>query len=256
MAIKLANHQYSRDPQTGRVKIVRSWHVDTEDEIEDAPEAFVMGYAFTGELNASNWDPQDVSQGYQVDAHYEGLADKDPRGVEAAKWSFRPAFEKEPIEKHPRIQYLIDNYGGEEDPETHRVVFKRTLSRETSREAITAAGLFGASFGTQTSTEERPNPLYGLDESGWLSMSGYAVAKFVTDDPAQLDGVGEIVESLPGNAPDFGVGEGRDWIKAPPVIDEIPRADETARRLFDVELHFLLSPKGGWPAAVYKFIDV
>lgn len=256
MAIRLSNHLYNRDPQTGRVRIVRSWHVDTEDEIESAPEARIMGYPFTGEINATNWDPQDISAGFQVDAVYEGLAAGYADGIEKAKWSFRPAFEKEPVEKLPQIASLIANYGGEEDPETGRVIFRRTLSRETSQQVIGSAGIWGFEYATQAGSEETPNPLYGLNESGWLSMSGYAVAKFITSDASQLGGVGELVEALPGNAPDFGIGEDRNWLKAPPIIDEIPKAEDDGSRLFDVELHFLLSPKGGWPEAVYRFIDV
>jgi hypothetical protein len=257
MPARLANLQYDRDPKTGRVRIVRSWHVDTEDEIEAAPDAFVMGYGFTGELKAANWDPQDISQGFQVDAVYEGVALGYKQGIDKARWSFRPAFEKEPIEKLPQIGYLIQNYGGQEDPETHRVVFRRTLPRSGGQAAgsTSNAGLL-QNGGQGAAGDEVPNPLYGLNESGWLSMSGYAVAKFITDDPSQLEGVGEIVDTLPGNAPDFGVGEDRNWLKAPPVIDEIPQAEDDGERLFDVELHLLLSPKGGWPPAVYRFIDV
>ena len=256
MSTRLAQQRYSRDPQTGRVRIVRSYHVDTEDEIESAPDATAMGYLFTGELEASNWDAEDVTQGFQVDATYEGLSLGYPDGVESAVWSFRPGFEKEPIEKHQHIAFLIDNYGGQEDPETHRVTFARTLSRETSQQTIGAAGQWGFSYETTAGTEERPNPLYGLDESGWLSMSGVAVCKFVARDASHLGGIGELIEALPGNAPDFGINDERNWIKAPPQIDEIPQGPEATDRLFDVELQFLLSPKGGWPPAVYQFIEV
>lgn len=252
MAIRLATLRYERSV-TGRVRLVRSWHVDTEEEIEAAAESTALGYLATGEIQAGNWDPQDINQGFQVDAYYEGLSAGYADGAERAVWAFRSGFEKEPIEKHPFIGYLIENYGGQEDPESGRVTFARKLTRSntTQTESLLYAGLYD----TQVTQDERPNPLYGLNESGWLSMSGVAVARFVTDDPGQLGGVGEIIDALPGNAPDFDIDPDRNWIKAPPVIDEIPQPDGQ-RRLYEVELQYLLSPKGGWPEAVYRFIEI
>lgn len=256
MAIRLANFTFNRDPKTGRVKIVRSWHVDEETEIEEAPDVSVMGYFWTGELNASNWDPNDITQGFQVDAIYEGLAANYTDGIEKAKWSFNPGFEKEPIEKHPDILYLIENYGGQEDADTGRVTFTKTLSREVTREGILSAGLFGFSTQQVTSTQERANPLYGLNESGWLSMYGTATAKFISTEADHLDKIGQIVEELPGNPPDFGIDADRNWLKVPPLIEEIPQSEDASERLFDITLNYLLSAKGGWPPAVYQFIDV
>lgn len=254
MATRLATLNYSRDPKTGRVRVIKSFHVDTEDEIESAGDATAMGYRPTGEINARNWDPQDIDQGLQVDVHYEGLSADYGEGVEAAKWSFRPHWEKEPIEKHPKISYLIDNYGGTEDPETKRITFTRKLSRSSTKTVGTDNSSKGL-YQQETTTKEVDNPAYGLNESGWLSMQGIAVARFTDSSASHLEGVGEIVDALPGNAPDFGIDEDRNWIKAPPIVDEIPQpAGEP--RLFEIELQYMLSPKGGWPPAVYNFIDV
>lgn len=253
MAIRLATLSYDQEKKTGHVRLIRSFHVDSADEIESVIEPSVMGYFATGEIRATNWDPQDVSQGFQVDVSYEGAAKDVTTGIDDALWQFRPQFEKEPIEKHPHIDYLIENYGGQEDPETKRITFVRKLSRTTTSQVGSA--LYAGLHVTETNTTERDNPLYGLQESGWLSMSGIATAKFLTDDPAQLGGVGQIIDELPGNAPDYGIDEDRNWLKAPPLIDEIAQpAGE--QRLHSVELQFLLSPKGGWPPAVYRFIDV
>lgn len=254
MSVRMATFIYERDPATGRVKIVRSFHVDTEDEIEAAGDATALGYFATGEVRAGNWDPQDITQGFQVDVHYEGLSLAYRDGVEKALWRFHPHWEKEPIEKHPRISYLIENYGGQEDPETNRITFIRKLSRSSTKTVGTDNSSKGL-YQQETTTTEVANPAYGLNESGWLSMQGIAIARFTSSSAAHLDGVGEVVDALPGNAPDFGTDEDRNWIKAPPIVEEIPQpAGEP--RLFEIELQYMLSPKGGWPPAVYNFIDV
>jgi hypothetical protein len=67
--------------------------------------------------------------------------------------------------------------------------------------------------------------------------------------------VGTVYEDLPGNAPDYGVDGDRNWLKAPPQIDEIAESED-GERWYDITHSFLLSEKGGWPEEIYEFIDV
>ena len=169
---------------------------------------------------------------------------------ELAKWSFRPSFEKEPMEKHKDITELIKDWGGEEDPKTHRVVFPRIL-KELPRDD--RRGLLGK---TKKDGEEIVNPLYGMNESGFLVMAGTATARYSTRNVSTAcQGIGQIFKHLPSNAPDYGIPDDYDWLKAPPSIEEVARTEEGVR-WHDIEHMFLLSPEGGWPPAVYEFIEL
>jgi hypothetical protein len=100
------------------------------------------------------------------------------------------------------------------------------------------------------------NPLYGFNESGFITMGGIASARYVTSDiTSAMRGVGKVFNRLPGNAPDYGIEDDRNFIKMPPSINEVAR-EENGGRWHEIQHQFMLSDIGGWPAGVYKFIEV
>jgi len=256
MSIRLATTRVSSD-DTGRLRIQRSWHVDTEDEIFTVASENVSYRGISrSSYDSENWDADTIEGGYRVNITFEGIDQEGPTRSERdnALWNFQPAFEKEPIEKHPAIDQLIDFYDGQIDPETKRVTFPEVYWRGTNSQGPSQSNHWQATGNNRGAANLEKNPLYGMDESGYLAMTGVATCRYNTTNPGQaMDGLGRVFERLPGNAPDYEVTD-RDWLKAPPSIDEI--GDTDGRRWFAVEERYMLSEKGGWPETVYDFIDL
>jgi hypothetical protein len=263
--IRLADMDMSGDRESGS-KIIRKWHVDTEDEIFLclAQNSVYRGAMATGKHSARVWDPDTIESGFEVSIEFgsiEGIEvgfDGDQGseyGGREAKWSFEPSFQQTAIEKHPDINELIENYGGEEDPQTHRVTFRRILqSADFVGPVRDARGLLGKN--SRDSDGNLLNPLFGFNESGYITMTGIASARFLTSNVSNvLADVGTIFEQLPENAPDFGVASDRNWLKMPPSVNEAAR-EEDGSIWYEVQAQFMLSEKGGWPPAVYKFIEI
>lgn len=258
MSIKLADLQISGNRDSG-AKITRYWHVDTEDEIFECVMANLVyrGFSSTGDWSARAWSPDTIEAGFEVSITYGSVEVNGPDndgqeyGGTEAVWDFDPSFAQTAIEKHPDIDELIANYGGEEDPQTHRVYFQRLLKelpRDDSR------GVLGKA--QRTDDGQYKNPLYGFNESGFITMSGVATARYVTSDiSSAMAAVGRVFKRLPGNAPDYNLDDDRDFIKMPPRIVEVAR-EEGGRRWYDLTHQFMLSDKGGWPPGVYKFIEI
>lgn len=256
--IKLADTRGGGNAQDG-AKIVKRWHVDTEDEVFQvlAENPVYRGMLSTGEWDFQTLEPDTIEAGFEVSIIYGSIEMHGPEGDgqeyggEAAKWDFEPAFQSTAPEKHPDIDELIANYGGEEDPQTHRVYFRRILTelpREDSR------GLLGKV--NKDSEGNIKNPLYGLNESGYITMSGIATAKYLTSDlSTAMIAVGRVFKNLPGNAPDYGIDDDRNWIKMPPRMSEVAR-EEGGTRWYEIMHQFMMSDIGGFPPGVYKFIEV
>lgn len=256
--IRLADFQLSGERETG-AKITRRWHVDTEDEIFECilVNTAYRGMLATGKITANVLTPDTIEAGFEVSIEFgsvEGFGpenDGQEYGGEAAKWEFEPAFQQTAIEKNPDINELIENFAGEEDPQTHRVTFRRTLTelpREDSR------GLLGKA--ARDSNGDILNPLFGFNESGYITMGGVATARYLTSDVGTaMSAVGRVFQRLPGNAPDYGIEDDRNWIKMPPRIVETAR-EEGGARWYELTHQFMMSDKGGWPPGVYKFIEI
>lgn len=257
--IRLARLRMQGSRESGQIW-ERSWHVDSEDEIDDCLRAnwSYRGFRAMGEYDVDNWEPDDASAGFIVTIRY-GRVVEDMHGPEGgeyggdeALWSLDAGFERKAIESHPKINELIQDYGGEEDPTTHRVTFRRIL--QDAGPMRDRRGLLGQA--ERTEEGDWKNPLYGIQESGYLVMGGAALCRYKTADVSDLmQDVGKVFKTLPGAAPDFGVGDDRDWIKMPPVASPVAE-EENGRRWYEVEHRFMLSDIGGWPPGVYEFIEV
>lgn len=255
--IRLAEFQLQGTRDSGN-KITRYWHVDTEDEIFEciASNTSYRGYSATGDISANNLSPDTIEAGFEVAITFgsiegQGPDEGDEYGGETAKWDFEPTFQQTAIEKNPDINELITNFGGEEDPQTHRVTFRRLLTelpRDDKR------GVLGKIYKDDEGNIK--NPLFGFNESGYITMGGIATARFLTSNTrSAMRAVGRVFKQLPGNAPDYGLEDDRDWIKMPPRISEVAR-EESGQRWYDLAHQFMMSDKGGWPPAVYKFIEI
>lgn len=255
--IRLADYQMSGSPESG-TKITRFWHVDSEAEIGECitQNQSYNGFISLREPTARAWSPDTIEAGFEVSITFGTIDttfpdDDQEYGGDRAKWGFEPSFQQTAIEKHPEINFLIDNYGGEEDPQTHRVTFKRFLP-ELPREG--ARGLLGKNYKDDKGNIK--NPAYGFNESGFITLGGVAQAAYTTAHlSTAMRGVGKVFRQLPGNAPDYGVEDDRNWIKMPPSINEVAR-EEDGRRWYEMRHQFMLSDVGGWPPGVYKFIEV
>lgn len=240
-------------------KISRVWYVDTEDEVFQCvrDNLSYRGFAFTGDWDFNTRDPNTLEAGFEVAITYGWVnaddddVSEDEYGADKAKWDFEPTFQQTAAEKHPEINLLIDEYGGEEDPQTHRVTFTRLL-KELPRD--NARGLLGKNY--KDASGQIKNPLYGFDQSGYITMGGIASARFITSNlSSAMRGVGKVFKRLPGNAPDYGLEDDRDFIKMPPSINEIAKEID-GNRWYEIVHQFMLSDIGGWPPGVYKFIEV
>lgn len=248
----------------GGAKITKVWYVDTEDEVFQcvAENPSYRGFArLPGEWDFNTRDPNTTEAGFEVAISY-GFVDpeegdetsevsNEEYGAAAAKWNFEPAFQQTAIEKHPEINFLIENYAGEEDPQTHRVTFRRLLA-ELPRD--NARGLLGKT--AKSEDGQIKNPAYGFNESGYITMGGIASARYTTSDVSSaMRAVGKVFRQLPGNAPNYGLEDNRDWIKMPPSISEVAK-DLEGLRWYEIVHQFMLSEVGGWPPGVYKFIEI
>lgn len=248
----------------GGSKITKVWYVDTEDEVFVclAENPTYRGFLrLPGEWDFRTRDPNTIEAGFEVAITYGFVDPEDDDvsdeeyGADKAKWGFDPAFQQTAIEKNPEINVLIEDYGGFEDPQTHRVTFRRILQKSNEQGPLRdRRGLLGKN--SQDSEGNTLNPLFGFNESGYISMSGIATARYLTSDVSRtLVGVGTVFQELPGSAPDLGLGDDRNWLKMPASVAESAR-EENGKIWYEVVDQFMLSEKGGWPEAVYKLIEI
>lgn len=255
MAIRLADYQRDTD-DTGRLSIVRSYHVDTEDEIDQVvlENATYKGLTRSPAYHSENWDEDDIGAGFRVDLSFEGVDKTVGRNSPAqAKWDYAPGFEKEPIEKFSGIDFLVENYEGKEDEKTGRITFERQIDKAKVDEFVVnrSGHWYG---GKRESSEKVTNPAFGLSESGFLVMLGTVTCRYNTNDPSSLQrNVGRVFQDLPYNAPDYGIEDDRNFLKAPTQVTELEPVD--GERWFAVEESYLVSGEGGWKPMVYRFIN-
>lgn len=244
----------------GGAKITKVWYVDTEDEVFVclAENSSYRGFArLPGEWDFRTRDPNTIEAGFEVAITYGFVDPEDDDtsdeeyGGDAAKWNFEAAFQQTAIEKHPEINFLIENYAGRQDDQTFRVFFEPYL-KELPRD--NARGLLGKN--SKSKDGRIKNPAYGFNESGYIIMGGIASARYTTSATSTaMRGIGKVFKQLPGNAPDYGIDDDRDWIKMPPSISEIAK-ELDGQRWYDIAHQFMLSDVGGWPPGVYKFIEI
>lgn len=144
-------------------------------------------------------------------------------------YGFQPGLEQVDIRKHPKIQELMERYGGIIDPSSLDIIWPLTVPAS-------------ASSGMKKSAEEgERNPMFGRNE--YLDATGTYTFRYASFNPPSQAGIGRIHKSgLPGKPPGFA---DRDWLQAPSPF---------VRRgvVFDITEMYLLSGPGGWPEPIHN----
>ena len=149
----------------------------------------------------------------------EGGGDEDASGRADPVYQLQSSFEEEAIEAHPRINELIETYGGWW--EGGRAVWPAKMPDKKGK----GTGLGGGSSGSGASgsgasgeTPQKENPMCGVEKYKKLSVQwqvSYAAKEIPGD---VLANVGRIVGSPPGNPPSVD-GRGK-WLCMPPTAQK------------------------------------
>lgn len=234
---KISGISGGRD-ENGIITITQPWHADTLEECFTMPgETPIAGLPEVGR-RLGTWDPDTVTNGYQVGISYQGRDTKFPE-KESETYDLDSEFSEQPVERFHELEELKANWGAriEDVGGEKKVLFDEILTTGSG----TGEGAGGFAKG-EKSAAGRPNPLFGLKtfpryESVWIhtyvrkSMPGNL-----------LDRVGLVVKRPPGNPP---TPEGRDWKLLPPLLQVFK--GEGGCRITD---RYVLSPPKGWPAII------
>lgn len=220
--------------------------------VETLEEAYFIG---EGEFEGLHEKPggrswNRASNGdYIVSVTYEGLV------LDTGLEYFEVITSKseEPLESHPYLQQLKEKFGGYLDEEG-KIKFPEFMPAGADlRQAFQQLGLRGPAP-TGESTEA--NPMFGWDS--YLVKGSIVEHRFTTTEfPQDLyDRDGDIIEEVPA-----------DYIQTPPetnwLIDvgnvrEVVRigGNSTGEIIFEANVHYLRSRKGGWPPMHYLIEDL
>lgn len=181
---------------------------------------------------------QDIKGGYRTLWTFEGV-NGDGKSVtfkqrtNSLDYEFQPGFEQADIRKHPKIQELMEKYGGVLDPSSLQIIWPITNDSGNT----TTRGLGG---GASSGSEDR-NPMFGRNE--FLQLTGIYTFRYASFSPPSLAMTNKILKSgaLPGSPP--AVGD-LNWLAAPPPYKRVGM-------VFDITEIYWLSGPGGWPVPIY-----
>jgi hypothetical protein len=201
------------------------------------------GLTWTGETQIKE---QPSGPRYLVTATYQGI----PQGGssdgtlggprEDGEWEIDPADEEVPIERHPNLRELMNDFGGYF--EDGKVKFPETLGMLTpsptglfgNPQVMTRGGLTRAQY-----SPGDPNPAYGLES---FLRPGCTVrrTRVLSTVPADMmQRAREVVETLPIQALRHIDWHGHNWLTKP------PRPSSFGASVRYVE-EWVMSPPGGW----------
>lgn len=212
------------------------WHADTIDEARSVGVASIGGVPLVGR----SFQPGNDPQAYAVTVSYEGKApDGQPTGVGVEETVEGEAlFIQEPIELHPRLEALLERFGGFRDTDG-RVKFADTVPSKGS------GGGSGLSRGAKSSAT---NPMAGRTTfavAGCEVLHSYVRETLPSDIFADLN---QILDNLPSSLPSNArpvTPRGRNWMKMAPRW--VARGNVV--QIFD---RYRLSPPGGFTRELYE----
>lgn len=147
-------------------------------------------------------------------------------------WGFEPGFSEAPIQRHRRIEALLDKFEGQVID--NEIIWPRTLSGD---------GGGGTGIGAGKQSSGKINPMFGRD-TYFAFQGGTYWYRYMAQSEAEIpDVIGKLFSgaSLPGGAPRHA---GRNWLCAgAPFLRRGPAVEVT-------ELYWL-SDEGGWPKPIY-----
>lgn len=176
-----------------------------------------------------NWTRLTGGLGYEVTINYKGQYEDEDDGA-VGDYSMDISFSEEPIEKHPNLAKIMEEYAGSYDEED-KVVFEPELQGE------------GGGLAQGGGEDSRKNPMFGVKT--YLALSGVFRHTYTSTRRPRLDVIGNIVGRVPGG---FDTPEDHNWLVMP------PKMRRQGRNAYQITQEYLLSQHGGWPESVYGLL--
>lgn len=177
-------------------------------------------------------------EGFRVDVTYEGYIGDDIES-ETAIYEYDSSFSEETLTAHPEWAQIAELYSGTYDEETKSILFPATLD-SVPKDRTFGLKLFADGDGNIK------NPLFNVET--FLAFGAVFRKTYLADEIIEElhSNVGTTVDELPGGFP---TPSGRNWLIMPPKINQ-------RGNFFEITEELMLSPiGGGWPEAIYKFIE-
>jgi hypothetical protein len=211
--------------------------------VENEADCFTEGPAeylgITQKPGGRSWEPNEAGTAYKLTVQYEGIGDEDPDAEAPHHFEWVPRRSEEPIEAHPLIDKIIKIYGGTPDPETKKITFPRYMP--------TAPGADGLPGEQGTAGNQRKNPMYGRES--YLLKTGIWRWTFSSRSYPQKweDQDGRVIKSVPGGRR---TPAGKNWLV---MFEKATPVGTGDAMVYDVQVDFVLSEKGGWPPSATIF---
>lgn len=153
-------------------------------------------------------------------------------------YGFQPGFEQTDIRKHPKIQELLERYGGVIDPSSLEIVWPITIGGDTGSKS-------GFGKRSEGGGGETPNPMFGRNE--FFQATGTYTHRYVDRNPPRAVPRGRVLKNsgLPGRPPQD-IGD-CDWLYGGAPY-------RCLGLIYDITEIYFLSGAGGWPEPIYNLI--
>ncbi|MBL9115510.1 MAG: hypothetical protein JNJ83_10940 [Verrucomicrobiaceae bacterium] len=181
------------------------------------------------------WQEWVAGRGYLVWGTFEGITGEFSED-DLTQYDFDSSFEAKRLEAHPKIDQLVQKYGGVVQ-EDGTIYWPLKLPQKQSR---------GNGVSKSQAAAGEKNPLFGEDSYAEL-QAVFRITEVRRSIPSRLlTEIGTIVKSLPGGHP---TPPNRDWLTMPFRTTKRGNVVQITREL-------LLGPHGGWPKDIYEFLVV
>jgi len=169
-------------------------------------------------------------------ATYEGASAM--LGLTAA-YTWEESWSNRPLDEHPRLQSLLDQYGGRIDAEAKTIIWPPTIGGSSQGGVQGSGGVWGSD-----TKQERPNPMFGIED--FMSPGGIWTETKVHAEipPTIFNAIGRVKSFVPGGFP---TPADRDWLTLPPTLRQ-------AGNVWELGSRWMLSFEGGWNKALYQGI--
>lgn len=218
------------------------FHSDTLQGTVDACPTEFEGLPLVSRQGENSF--QNEEAGFSVNATYRGRLDGE--NLDSKSWRLNNSFRNNPIENHPQLARMIEEWGGYED-EDGRIRWPRDIP-----EGVTG---LRASLGTRKVDKNKlqENPLFGVEH--YMVFGSIVEVSTVEEelDEQYLARVGTVVDEVPGLEDVIPTPEGRNWM----VMAPSGGGTTNSSGVGTVELShsYMLSPPGGW-GLVYTLITI
>jgi len=225
-----------KNEETGEVDVTVSHFVSTESEILTVGDASFWGVPLL-DRKFGNWEPDTDTAGFQVDLQYRGVRPEDEESI-GEVWTFDDTFREVPVEQHPDLDNLLEEYGG--------VIIDGKVEWIDNFQFGSGVDIGLRVSGNEASSSATRHPFSGEDSI--LVFYSVATREYFTKNlSSAYRGVGEIYAQLPGDGPRITWEHGQNWIKRMPR----PR---TSGDGWMVSEDYWSSAPGGWKEGLHNLI--